>query len=139
MKTACKKYRSYLETLTLESLDQLSDYVSDDVRFKDPFNDVRGVTAMKRVLTHMFENVADIKFTVRNSSSNDKTCFMDWNFVGILNGKAWSFDGASVVTFSSNGLVSEHIDYWDAAQSFYERFPVIGSLLAWFRRKIATH
>ena len=139
MKTACENYRSYLETLTPESLDQLSDYVSDDVRFKDPLNDVQGVTAMKRVLSHMFESVADIRFTVRKFSYNDKTCFMDWNFAGVLNGKAWSFDGASVITFTLSGQVSEHIDYWDAAQNFYERLPIIGSLLAWVRRKIANH
>jgi steroid delta-isomerase len=139
MKTACEKYRDYLETLTMESLNQLSDYVSKDVRFKDPFNDVRGITAMKRVLTHMFKNVAGIKFTVHNFSHNDKTCFMDWSFAGMLKGKAWSFDGASVIIFSSSGLVIKHTDYWDAAQNFYERIPIIGSLLAWFRQKIATH
>jgi hypothetical protein len=87
----------------------------------------------------MFENVADIKFTVLNFSHNDKTCFMDWNFTGVLDGKAWSFDGASVITLTLNGQVSEHIDYWDAAQNFYERLPIIGSLLAWVRRKIANH
>ena len=37
------RYRRYLETLTPETLKAISDYVTEDVRFKDPFNDVRGV------------------------------------------------------------------------------------------------
>jgi hypothetical protein len=40
-------YRQYLETLTPATLDFLGDYVTDDVRFRDPFNDVRGAAASR--------------------------------------------------------------------------------------------
>jgi len=62
-----ERYRRYLKTLTLETLDALPDYVIDDVRFKDPFNDVHGADAMHRVFRHMFDNVGNVRFTGASS------------------------------------------------------------------------
>ena len=131
-------YRHYLEILTPEALNNLSQYVDKNIRFKDPFNDVTGINAMKKVFNHMFQNISDIRFTVHRSANDEHIALMDWLFEGTLRGKPWSFKGTSVITFSSDGLVTDHIDYWDAAQNFYEKLPVIGSLLALIRRRIAT-
>ena len=49
------KYAQYLENLSLSTINSLDNYVADDVRFKDPFNDVRGSEKMKAVFLHMFE------------------------------------------------------------------------------------
>jgi predicted ester cyclase len=132
-----ERYRAYLETLTPETLAHLSDHVTEDVRFKDPFNDVRGVDAMARVFRHMFENVRDIKFEVRRAMMEDDVCLMQWRFQGELGGRPWAFDGTSILRFAPDGRVAEHIDYWDAAGNFYERLPFIGWLLSWVRRRLA--
>lgn len=133
-----ERYRDFLETLSLETLDRLADHVTPDVRFKDPFNDVEGVDAMTRVFRHMFANVDDIRFTVHHSMASGDTGFMSWRFQGMLSGKLWTFEGTSVLRFAPDGRVAEHIDYWDAAGEFYERFPVIGWLLAALRRRLAV-
>ena len=36
------KYVLYLETLNSSTINSLDDYVAENVRFKDPFNDVIG-------------------------------------------------------------------------------------------------
>ena len=131
------RYRRFLESLTPETLDRLPDYVAEDVRFKDPFNDVRGADAMQRVFRHMFENVGDIRFAVHHVALDGDTCFMDWRFEGRLGGRDWSFDGASVITLDAEGRVAAHIDHWDAGSAFYERLPVIGWLLARIRGRLA--
>jgi len=132
------RYRHFLETLTPETLDRLSDQVTEDVRFRDPFNDVRGVEAMMRVFRHMFENVGDIRFIVRHSMADGDTCLMEWRFEGKLGARPWAFDGTSVVRFAPDGRVTEHVDHWDAARNFYERLPVIGRLLTWLRGRLAV-
>jgi len=133
-----ERYRLFLEGLTPEALDSLSDHVTSDVHFKDPFNDVRGVAAMTCVFRHMFEKVDDIRFTVRNAMAEGGNCLMEWRFEGRLGGKPWAFDGTSVLRFTPEGLVAEHIDHWDAAGSLYERLPVIGWLLARLRGRLAV-
>ena len=48
----------------------------------------------------------------------------------------WSFDGTSIIILDNNGLVSEHIDHWDAASSFFERIPILGWMIKLIRKKI---
>lgn len=134
-----ERYRQYLETLTPETLSELSEYVSENVRFKDPFNDVRGLDAMTAVLQDMFENVDGIRFRVARIAGDTEGCLMTWHFEGTLGGKPWAFEGSSAIRFTADGRVSEHIDYWDAAGALYERLPVIGWLLSRLRRRLASH
>ena len=48
----------------------------------------------------------------------------------------WSFDGTSIIILDNNGLVSEHIDHWDAASSFFEKIPILGWMIKFIRKKI---
>jgi len=131
------RYREFLETLGPETLARLPDYVSADVRFTDPFNDVRGVDAMTAVFRHMFENLGAVTFAVERMSFDGEVCLMSWRFSSTLRGKPWTFEGTSVIRFDEAGRVVEHVDHWDAAGSFYERLPVIGWLLARIRTRLA--
>lgn len=138
MITAPERYRAYLEALTPETLNRLSDYVTDDVRFKDPFNDVRGPEAMAAVFTHMFNAVGQARFAVHHMAEDGKICLMHWTFRARLRGEDWVFDGMSAIRFALDGRVAEHVDHWDAAGAFYARLPVIGWLLERIRTRIAS-
>ena len=134
-----QKYRIFLETLTPQSLNDLPHHVSADVHFVDPFNDVVGVTAMAAVFQHMFDNVTDIRFRVVEEATNGHSVFWNWTLDAHFRGKPWTFSGASVLRFSSDNRVTEHMDYWDAAQHFYEKLPFIGTLLSGIRRRVSQN
>ena len=53
------KYVLYLETLNSSTINLLDDYVAENVRFKDPFNDVMGSEKMKAVFLHLFDIAMD--------------------------------------------------------------------------------
>lgn len=137
MQQACNNYRQYLETLRPETLPELLKYVSAEVHFQDPFNDVHGIDAMAEIFRHMFESVGPVKFTVYHAQATGRVGLFSWRFEGQLFGKPWVFDGTSVVTFDEDGMVVVHIDHWDAAQNFYERLPLFGWPFAWLRRRLA--
>ncbi len=137
MTPRAERYKTYLETLTPETLENLSNNVSETVHFKDPFNDVRGAENMHRVFQHMFENLDDIKFRVHHTIEQGDLCMMEWRFESRLRGQKWAFDGVSSLVFSDDGRVQSHIDYWDAATHFYERLPLIGAVIRWIRRRVA--
>lgn len=137
MTEAHERYRRYLETLTPETLERLGDHVAEDIRFADPFNDVTGVDAMRRVFQHMFETVGPVGFSVRHIAGDGAVALMAWRFSAALRGRPWAFDGTSVVRFNQDGRVVEHIDHWDAAGALYERLPLIGSLMKWLRGRLS--
>lgn len=138
MTTPADRYRACLEALTPHTLDDLRALLSEDVRFKDPFNNVTGADATIAVFRHMYETLGEVRFTVEDMMCDGPRCLMHWRFTSRLRGRPWSFAGTSVVTFAPDGRVAEHVDHWDAAREFYERLPVIGWLLAWLRGRLAT-
>jgi hypothetical protein len=76
MTTSYDQYRLYLESLSPESLSDLTSYVADDVHFRDSFNDVWGPNAMALVFQHMFENV---HFDVQDMLAECRFYFMAWH------------------------------------------------------------
>ena len=124
--------------LSPESLSDLCDYVTPEVHFGDPFNDVYGVTAMRRIFDDMFKAVSNIEFKVDRMAIDRDTALMGWAFTGELRGQPIKLEGMSRITFDASGCVTAHIDHWDSATQFYIRLPVIGWLLSIVRRRAAA-
>jgi hypothetical protein len=43
--------------------------------------------------------------------------------------------GGSHLTLDPDGRISDHRDYWDAAEELYEKLPGLGALMRWLKRK----
>jgi predicted ester cyclase len=134
-------YGRFFETMTADGIEKIRSLVTDDVRFKDPFNDVRGIDKLLLVLAKMFEDADDIAFTMREQAGDGPVYFLRWHFTcrpqSRLLGSSWQVDGISMITLNREGLVSEHVDYWDAAEHFYERLPALGGLVRLVRGRLA--
>jgi steroid delta-isomerase len=116
---AAGAYGSYFETLRPDNVDRLHDLAAPDIRFVDPFNDMRGVDQMARLLHRMFEDASEVSFGMLDQTCQGDRCFLRWEFFcrprRLPMGRPWRIEGLSMVRFDSEGRVVEHIDYWDAA------------------------
>ena len=123
---------SQYETLRPDRLDALVALYAVDCRFKDPFNEVSGHAAVRRVFEHMFETVKAPRFIVNEALVEGDQCFLGWDFhAGNL-----VIRGASHLRFDAAGLVASHRDYWDVAEELYEKLPVLGALMRLLKRKL---
>jgi hypothetical protein len=43
--------------------------------------------------------------------------------------------GCTWMTFNEELLVTEHRDYWDAAEELYEKIPGLGVLMRWLKKR----
>ena len=120
------------ETLTLAGLDALVDLYAEDCRFKDPFNEVRGRAALRRVFAHMLATVKTPRFVVHEALVEGDQCFFGWDF----HAGDFVIRGASHLRFDAAGLVVAHRDYWDAAEELYEKLPVLGALMRLLKRRL---
>ena len=73
-----KAYLVYLETLEHATLEHLAQYVSVEVHFKDPLNDVFGVGAMQSVWGHIFQKLDAWQFQIIEAASVGDSCLMIW-------------------------------------------------------------
>ena len=126
----------FFESITPESAHQLSRVYTEDVWFKDPFNEVSGVPEVTRIFTHMFEQVDAPRFVVTKSVLQGEHAFLTWDFLFRMKRSATEqcIRGATHVRFAADGRVEFHRDYWDAAEELYEKLPVLGSLMRWLKR-----
>lgn len=137
---AVSDYITFFENLTPESLSRFEEVFSSDARFRDPFNDARGVAAVRRVFEKMFEDVDEHKFKVQSYAVSGNSAYLVWVFEITPKGKkkVWLIEGMSRIDFREDGKVTAHIDYYDAAGQIYEKVPLIGAVLRLMRRKIAA-
>ncbi|MDX1442140.1 MAG: nuclear transport factor 2 family protein [Gammaproteobacteria bacterium] len=142
---ALARYAELFETVSPDVLDRLDDYFAADARFKDPFNDVRGLERIRHVFQRMFETCLDISFSVHErfleGHGDGNTACLTWTMtfrpdVAGQRGKTWEIHGASRITFDASGRVTEHIDYWDSGEYFYAKLPFIGAIIRAVRRRV---
>jgi len=129
-------YVAFFENLTPESLSDLENVLNDGVRFSDPFNDVSGIQAMRGIFERMFRDVTDPKFRVSRVAFHGDACLLKWTFTGRSQIGALTIDGMSTLLFDDTGRVIEHVDYWDAAASVYERLPLIGAVIRFIQKRL---
>ncbi len=130
---------TFFETLTPDSMAGIGQIYDGQAHFKDPFNEVTGVPAIKRIFEHMFASLHEPRFVVTQQVVQGDQCFLTWEFhFRFRNYRAAQVQvilGASHLVFSATGLVTLHRDYWDAAEELYEKLPLLGGLMRWLKRR----
>ena len=135
---AVRAYVAWFEQLRPDSLVELDRYFAPDIHFQDPFNDVSGRDAVRRIFEHMFATTGDPGFSVDSWMCEDDQASIRWRFRCDLQGLAISFPGMSFVRFDDQGRVTEHIDYWDPARGIYEQVPLLGRFMRYLRTRLAA-
>ena len=135
------RVRAFFEGLSRESLTAIDDIYATDAWFKDPFNEVRGLPAIRAIFEHMFEQVDTPRFVIRDFAVTGEQAFLTWDFNFRFKrtpAAEQTIRGASHLRFSPEGRVSYHRDYWDAAEELYEKLPVLGGVMRWIKRRAAA-
>ena len=140
MKHQADLYRviDFFQSISVDSVRTLSLIYTDDVWFKDPFNEVQGLEHVSHIFTHMFEQVDAPRFVITHSVLQDDQAFLTWDFLFRMrrfSDEEQCIRGATHVRFASDGRVAYHRDYWDAAEELYEKLPVVGSLMRWLKTR----
>lgn len=139
-RAAVDRVCSFYETLSPPSLAGIGSLYTPDARFKDPFNEVQGVPAISRIFEHMFENLHEPRFVVTRRLLDGQEAFLVWEFrfrfKRFNSSAAQRIHGGSHLVLAPDGRITDHRDYWDAAQELYEKLPAVGTLMRWLRRRV---
>lgn len=129
----------YFESISPQSVHRIGEFYTADARFKDPFNEVRGIPAIERIFGHMFESLHGPRFVVSSRIVDGAQCFLVWEFRFRFKRFDTSTEqvvrGGSHLVLTDDGLIKDHRDYWDAAEELYEKLPVVGRLIRWLKQR----
>ena len=138
-RAAVDRLCAYFETISPQSVARIGEFYTANARFKDPFNEVHGIPAIEQVFAHMFESLHGPRFVVTGRIVDGSQCFLVWEFRFRFKRFDTSTEqvvhGGSHLVLTTDGLISDHRDYWDAAEELYEKLPVVGSFMRWLKQR----
>lgn len=130
---------AFFEDLTPADLDRLGEVYTADAAFKDPFNEVRGLAAIRQVFAHMYAELDAPRFVVTEAVAEGDQAFLTWTFhfrSPRLGTQEVVVRGATQLVFDpADTRVLLHRDYWDTAEELYAKLPLLGALTRWLRRR----
>jgi hypothetical protein len=139
MNAAVDRIVQAFQTLTPAAVEALDTLYAPQAHFKDPFNDVRGVSEIQRIFRHMYANLDKPRFIITGRIEQGSQCFLTWEFRFCFRrfkpGQEQCILGGTHLEFNESGRITLHRDYWDAAEELYEKLPVVGSLMRWLKRR----
>jgi len=129
----------FFESISPADLDRINVLYAPTARFKDPFNEVQGLPAIRAIFAHMFVALDEPRFVVTGGFAQGNEAFLTWNFVFRFKrfdtATLQTVRGATHLRFAPDGRIDVHRDYWDAAEELYEKLPVVGGLMRWLKRR----
>ncbi|MDP3812735.1 MAG: nuclear transport factor 2 family protein [Hydrogenophaga sp.] len=138
-RAAVDRICAYFESISPQSVSSIGGFYTPDARFKDPFNEVQGITAITHVFSHMFESLHEPRFVVTSRIVDGAQCFLVWEFRFRFKRLDTTTEqvvrGGSHLVLTQDGLIRDHRDYWDAAEELYEKLPMVGSFMRWLKRR----
>jgi len=132
----------FFTNMTPAHLARLGEVYSAQAWFKDPFNEVQGLDAVRGIFQHMYDSLNQPRFIVTTRVVQGRQCFLTWDFVFGLRGQTTEITvrGASHLMLApgSDGRwrIEHHRDYWDVAEELYEKLPLLGGLMRWLKRRV---
>ena len=135
-----RRFATEFAALDAGNLARLGELYSDDVLFRDPLHEVRGLPALQRYFAEMYANVGRLDFDFHGF---DQVCdgegYLRWTMhfrhPSLRGGAPISVDGCSHLLWWDK--VYQHRDYFDAGAMLYEHLPLMGGVIAWLKRRLA--
>lgn len=135
---ALKRYARFYAEMTPERLGELRGLCTENVRFRDPFNDFAGTERLIALYRDMYSQLEAPGFEIIDQALGEHAGYLRWTMSFRKNGKDWRIDGMTEVQFDEQGQVTAHLDHWDSGAQFYARLPLIGAVVRWIQRKLAA-
>ena len=138
---AARRIRGFFEQIKPADLGRMDLLYTDNARFKDPFNEVQGVAAIRAIFEHMFVNLQGPRFVVHEVLVQGSQCFMTWEFMfrqPRMGADEQCIRGSSHLVLADDGRISLHRDYWDAAEELYEKLPLLGGVMRWLKKRASS-
>jgi steroid delta-isomerase len=150
--TVEKQNGSKAEALTLERAKQLFSkesfregselplirtYYREDVRFRDPIQEVSGRDALLEVTERFLKRAKELEIDLHGAAQGGSTLFLAWTMkLRFGRGPRMTIEGTSRLTLDAQGKVAEHRDYYDPWGDTIDALPGISKLYRAIMKKL---
>ena len=132
-----QKLQDWYTNLSEVSLLEIESLYDSNCFFKDPFNELKGISKITKIFTHMFKELEDPRFIFVDVISNEDQSFFTWDFVFKKNGSNFKIHGSSHIKWESDKVIF-HRDYWDVGEEILLKIPVVKRIYSILVNKLSV-
>jgi ketosteroid isomerase-like protein len=133
-----ERLKRFYNNIKDADLNQLDEFYSEKVVFRDPIHEVHGLAALQDYFTQLTGSLVQCQFEYLDQLVTENTAYLKWNMHfrhPRLGGKRISIRGVSQLKFDD--VIHYHEDVFDMGAMIYEHVPVVGLLTRWLKRRLA--
>ena len=134
-----ERFKTYFRVLHEAELSQLRDIYSDQVLFKDPVHEIRGLVELEDYFTALCSDLSDCRFEYLDEIVGDHSAYVKWIMHfrhPRLRNRLISVRGVSHLRGSDK--IDYHEDFYDMGAMLYEQLPLLGNVTRWLRLRLAS-
>jgi len=126
--------------LNAGNLHRLNELYSEDILFRDPLHEMRGLSRVRSYMEELYANVSDLRFDFYSFDQiREGEGYLRWTMSyrhpRLKKGELIRVEGCSYLLW--NGKVHQHRDFFDAGALLYENLPLMGSVIRWLKGRLA--
>jgi hypothetical protein len=134
-----ERFKAYFKILHESDLSQLRDLYSQQILFKDPVHEIRGLVELEDYFTSLCADLSDCRFEYLDEMITDQAAYVKWMMHfkhPKLGNRLISVRGVSHLKISDK--IDYHEDFYDMGAMLYEQLPLIGNVTRWLRLRLAS-
>ena len=124
----------------LTTMDAIDHIYTQDVEFRDPVHAIHGRLGLKNYLRSLFSSAGTVHFNYQdeqiNANSATITWLMTYSHPKLNGGKPVDVRGISMLRFTDK--IYYHEDFYDLGAMVYQHVPVLGTVVRYINRRLAT-
>ncbi len=133
-----EKFKAYFTRLKLDDDAELNEIYSNNVLFIDPLHSINGLKNLKEYFKKLDSNLLEGSFQFTDESFTDNTVYLQWEMNLKLKRPKKNVKASGISVLTVEHKIIKHRDYFDAGELFYENIPVLGSIILFLKKKIAS-
>ena len=133
------RFKRFFQTLHESDLGELHRLYADNVVFKDPVHEIRGLVDLEDYFTSLCSDLSDCRFEYLDQLIDDETAYIKWvmHFKHPrLGNRLISVRGVSHLKLGEK--IEFHEDFYDMGAMLYEQLPLLGNVTRWLRVRLAS-
>ncbi len=133
------RFKNNFKDLTKADWSQLGEIYADNIIFKDPVHEIKGLVAVEDYFSNICTDLLECRFEYLDEVISGNTAYLKW-VMHFRHPRLGTdiIDVRGVSHILWNDKIEYHEDLYDMGAMLYEKLPILGGVTRWLKSRLAA-